>query len=335
MLELNDLSRSFGGEPALVRVSLQIGAGMPCAIVGLSARAREAMVRLLTAGDKPSSGSIKLNGVDIARARREKGSVVRIGPAAPAASGQKVSRLIGREAAVRAGLADVLEAKVSGLDPTRRLLLAVASALDAEPDLLILDAPAIQLSPEARETFLTHLAPMALSARGVVLLLASAADEAIGLCGEIVVMDRGSMVQRGKAADVSAHPVSLASAAATSWPTLNTLPMLVRDGRGVLADGSSLQPPEGVMLPPEGACTLGFHPEDVTLERASPGCVRFVVRAGAEEPRGAHRFLRVSFAGASWLCPLGAAAPHPGALLNAFVDRSHLMLFDAAGRAIT
>ena len=88
----------------------------------------------------------------------------------------------------------------------------------------------------------------------------------------------------------------------------------------MLADGSRLQLPEGRALPEAGDCTLAFHPEDVTLERASPGCVRFVVRAGAEEARGEHRFLNVNFAGAPWLCPLATPAPRTGALLNAFVD---------------
>jgi hypothetical protein len=35
------------------------------------------------------------------------------------------------------------------------------------------------------------------------------------------------------------------------------------------------------------------------------------------------------------MCPLAVEAPHEGALLNAFVDRSRLMLFDAEGKALT
>jgi hypothetical protein len=109
--------------------------------------------------------------------------------------------------------------------------------------------------------------------------------------------------------------------------------MTVRDGRCMLTDGSRLQLPDGMPTPQDGVCTLAFHPEDSTLERASPGCVRFVVRAGAEEARGDYRFLNVTFANRQWMCPLDKSAPHPGALLNAFVDRSHLLVFDADGRA--
>jgi hypothetical protein len=63
--------------------------------------------------------------------------------------------------------------------------------------------------------------------------------------------------------------------------------------------------------------------------------VRFVVRARHQEGRGSRQFLDVSFAGATWLCPLAMAAPPTGAVLNGFVDRSRLILFSADGQALS
>lgn len=334
MLELRELTKPVAGQPGLAGVSMEIAAGRTTAIVGLSRVARETLVRLLTGADKPTSGSIRLAGADIARARREKGCITRVGPAVPAASGQRVGKLVGADMATRAGLSSVLNAKVSELKPDQRMRLALAQALAERPTLLILDAPASQLPGDVRDVFAADLKELLAGFPGVALVLASAAEEALGPDGDIVVIDGGTMIQRGTAQEVSRHPVNLASAAATSWPVLNTLPMTAREGRGVLADGSRLQLPEGRVLPDMGACTLAFHPEDVTLERASPGCVRFVVRAGEEEARGQHRFLNVNFAGTGWLCPLATAAPTAGALLNAFIDQSRLMVFDAKGQAL-
>jgi glycerol transport system ATP-binding protein len=213
--------------------------------------------------------------------------------------------------------------------------LAIAQAVAARPGLVILDAPSSQLPADSRDSFAEHLAQLVAGCSGVVVLLASASNEALGLGGDIVVLDGGVVVQAGSAADVSAHPFNLASAAATSWPQLNTLPMIARDGRCILSDGSRLQLPDGIPSPADGDCTLAFHPEDVTLERASPGCVRFVVRALAEQVRGEHRFMNVGFAGSEWMCPLTTTAPHTGALLNAFVDHTRLLMFDGAGTALT
>ena len=88
-------------------------------------------------------------------------------------------------------------------------------------------------------------------------------------------------------------------------------------------------------LPYDGPCTVAFHPNDMRLERAGAGCLRFVVRAAGEEIIGGRRFVRVSFADASWLTPQASSAPHAGAILNAFVERSRLMAFDASGRAMS
>lgn len=334
MLGLSNLSRSANGESVLVNVSLDIAPGRPTAIVGLSRAGRDAVARLLTGVDKPQGGAVKLGGADIGRARKEKGRIQRVGPAVPAASSQRVGKLIGAEAAAGAGLSARLHSRLSELTADQRMRLSIAQALAARPSLLVLDGPAGGLPSSAHDDFAEHIGEMVAGSSAVVVLLASGAHEALGLRGDIVVLDGGMIVQAGPAADVSAHPVNFASAVATSWPTLNTLPMIMRDGRCQLTDGSSLQIPDGMPTPPEGACTLAFHPEDATLERASPGCMRFVVRSVAEEVRGEHRFLNVGFAKQAWMCPLATAAPHAGTLMNAFVDRSHILVFDAAGRAI-
>ena len=334
MLGLSNLSTTVKGERVFANLTLDVPAGRPTAIVGLSRTGRDAAARLLTGADKPQGGTIKLGGEDIARARREKGRILRVGPTVPSPSSQRVGKLISAEIASRAGLSAHLDARISDLGPDQRMRLAIAQAIAARPALLILDAPASELPANLYDDFAEHLGELVADASLVVVLLASAAHEALGLRQDIIVIDGGALLQSGLATEVSAHPVNLLSAVATSWPTLNTLPMTAREGRCMLSDGSRLQLPDGMPTPQDGACTLAFHPEDATLERASPGCVRFVVRAGAEEVRGEYRFLNVTFANKQWMCPLDKSAPHAGTLLNAFVDRSHLLVFDAVGRAI-
>jgi len=332
MLLLKDVSRTVGGGALLRGVSLEFAAGRATAIVGLSGAEREAFARLVSGADRAQTGEIRLCGEHIWQVRGVKARVLRVGPNSLPASGQKIARLASREVAALAGLSAKLEDKLSSLSAAQRMKLALAQAVAARPALLIVEAPTAQLSPDAGDDLLPALSKLLAQATGVVVLLAATAGEALALDGDVVVFERGRVVQSGAAAEVAANPFNLASAVATAWPQLNTLVMTAREGRGVLADGARLQLPEEIAMPADGACTLAFHPGDITLERASPGCLRFVVRA-AGDPRGG--FLPVMFAGARWMCPLVAAAPHAGGLLNAFVDRSRLMLFDAAGKALT
>jgi ABC-type sulfate/molybdate transport systems ATPase subunit len=335
MLELRDVTRAAGRELVLGGVTLTFSRDQPTAVLGLSATAREALLRLLAGADKAQSGSIKLDGKDIGQARREKGRIIRIGASGLPKSGQKVSKLVDAEAAAKVRLAGRMGAQVSDLDLDQRLRLAIARSRAEKPRLILLDAPSNGLDLEIRERFVADLKTMLADTGAVVVLVAASADEARGLDGEVVAISGGRVLQQGAAADVFDHPANLDVALATSFPRLNTLAMTAHDGRGVLADGSRFQPPEGLPWPMEGSCTLAFHPNDMRLERAGAGCLRFVVRAAGDETIGGRRFVRVTFADASWLTPQPAAAPHNGAVLNAFVERSRLMAFDATGRAIS
>jgi hypothetical protein len=111
--------------------------------------------------------------------------------------------------------------------------------------------------------------------------------------------------------------------------------MTMDAGRGRLADGSSLTPPQGVSVPASGPCVLAFRPDDSTTARETPGCVRFVVRAVGEQQISARTYKKLGFAGETWLSPLVAAEPPPpGAVLNLFVDRGKVLVFDGQGIAL-
>ena len=331
MLQLKTISRTAGGL-SLNGLSLEIAAGRPTAIVGLSPAAREAFARLVSGADRPQSGEVRLGGELLGKARRRKGVVLRVRSAGIAPSAQTVGRVVGREAAALAGLSREIEAKLASLSAGQRMKLALAQAALAGAKLVIVEEPTAQLSHDEADEIFGVLPGLLAPAQGVVVVLAATAGEALALNGDIVVFESGTIIQSGGAGEVSAFPVSLASAAATSWPQLNMLEMTSKDGRWLLSDGSRLQLPGDAPTHLSGVCTLAFHPEDMALERASEGCIRFVVRAG-DTARGG--YLTVFFAGAEWVCPLVGTAPPAGALLNSFVDRARLMLFNADGKPVT
>lgn len=335
MLELRDVSRSAGREPLLTHASLTFTREASTAVLGLSEAGREALLRLLAGVDKPQSGFVKLDGKDISSARKEKGRILRVSAQGFPKSGQRVSKLIGAEAAARVRLAGRMDAGVNALDLDQRLRLAIAKARAERPGVILLDSVGSGLERDVRDRFIADLGTMLADTGAVVVMVTDSADAALALGGRVVVLSNGKVVQQGNSADVFAHPANLKAALATSYPLLNTLPMQLHEGRGVLKDGSRFAPPEGLAMPAEGPCTLAFRPEDTTLERAGAGCLRFVVRAAGEERLGGRRFVKVTFAGETWLAPQFAAGiPPQGAVLNAFIDRSKLMAFDAAGEAV-
>lgn len=335
MLELKQALRSLGRDALLSDVDLTFAGDAPTSVLGLGAPARALLLKLLAGSEKLAAGEIRLEGRDISQARRGKLRVAQVGPAGMAKSGQKVGKLLDTVMAGRVGLSGRLSAPVSQLDGEERVRLALGKAMQDQPALLLLDAPTSAMTPDQRGRFSADLGQIVSGARGIVVLLAGGADEAMGLGGNTVILSEGRVQQLGPIADVFAAPANLASAVATAWPSLNTVAMTMDGGRGRLADGSSLTPPQGVSVPVSGPCVLAFRPDDSTMARETPGCVRFVVRAIGEQRISARTYKKLGFAGETWLSPLVAAEPPPpGAVLNLFVDRGKVLVFDAAGVAM-
>jgi ABC-type sugar transport system ATPase subunit len=334
MLELRQAFRSLGGDALLAGVDLTLSSDAPTSVLGLNAPGRELMLRLLAGSEKLKGGEIRLGGRDIAQARRGKLRILQVGPAGMPKSGQKVGKILDVGAAGRVGLSGRLSTPVSQLNTEERVRLAIGKAVQDRPALLMLDAPASMMAPDQRGRFTADLAQIVSGAKGIVVLLAGGADEAMGMGGNAVVLSEGRVQQAGSVARVFAAPVNLASAVAVAWPTLNTVTMTMDAGRGRLADGASLHLPDELGLPAAGPCTLAFRPDDSTLARETPGCLRFVARAVAEQAVSGRMYKRLGFHGETWLSPLVSMPAPPGSVLNVFVDRGKLMVFDAEGAAL-
>jgi len=83
------------------------------------------------------------------------------------------------------------------LTPPQRLRTALARALVAEPELLLLDSPLGQLDPRAREDCWDDLRRVHAEAGVTILILTDDPLEALALAGRLAVMDLGRIVQTG------------------------------------------------------------------------------------------------------------------------------------------
>jgi ATP-binding cassette subfamily B protein len=214
----DDVCFSYDGTPVLDHVSLRIPCGSHVAIVGPSGSGKSTIVSLLLRFHDPSSGSIKIDNVNLrsvtqASWRSQLGIVfqenvlfhtsllenIRAGrPNAPLAEVE--------EAARQAGIHDTLMRLPQGyetqagerggrLSGGERQRIALARALIRHPRVLLLDEATSALDPHTEASV---NATLQMAANGRTVISVTHRLSSVPHCDNILVMDRGRLVEQGR-----------------------------------------------------------------------------------------------------------------------------------------
>lgn len=165
LLRVIDLSRSFGGHPALSEVSLCLERGEVLGLLGPNGAGKTTCLRLLGGMLAPSGGRIEIQGIDLARrpleAKRHLGYLPERPPLYPELRVDEYLTFCARlhriprrriaesieEVKHRCGLDDCGRRLIAKLSKGFRQRLGIAQAILHKPRLLVLDEPTEGLDP--------------------------------------------------------------------------------------------------------------------------------------------------------------------------------------------
>lgn len=211
---------SYGKEPVLRGIELEVAAGTTVAVVGATGSGKSTLIKLLTRLYDHDAGAIELAGVDIRALPLEElrrrvtvvsQDVMMFGGtlAENISLGKDVPRQVLLEAARRVGLDRALERRCAsleaGLDEKvaerganfsagERQLIAFARAMVRDPEILILDEATAHVDPEAEELIEAGVAALM---KGRTTLVIAHRLTTIRHSDQIVVVNRGQIVERG------------------------------------------------------------------------------------------------------------------------------------------
>ncbi|WP_027659231.1 thiol reductant ABC exporter subunit CydC [Salinispora fenicalii] len=228
-IRFNDVTVRYRSEgpPALDRLRLDLPPGRRVAVVGPSGAGKSTLAAALIGSVRPSAGRIILDGQELSAYPAELLPRYVGGLLAEAYVFHATVRenlLLGRPdateedlvaATVTAGLAGWVREQPDGWDTVvgeeggqlsggQRQRLALARALLAEPAVLVLDEPTEGLDPVAADDVLASVLAATPTHRSV--LLISHRLRGLDAVDEILVLESGRVVQRGRHADLVATP---------------------------------------------------------------------------------------------------------------------------------
>jgi branched-chain amino acid transport system ATP-binding protein len=227
LLELQSVSRRFGGLAAVNDVTLSVEAGEIIGLIGPNGAGKTTLVNVITGVHPASSGHVLFDGRDITRlapwqaARAGVGrtfqivqpfpelSVVENVAAAALFAGGAASI---REARAQAhehlefvGLGDLAERSASALTLAMRKRLELAKGLAMRPKLLLLDEVNAGLNSSEINQALELI--QAIAQRGVTILIIEHLMKVVtSLCSRVVVLHHGELIAEGVPAEVMRNP---------------------------------------------------------------------------------------------------------------------------------
>lgn len=219
MIQVQGLVKSFGHTYALHEINLDVAQGQFLAIVGPNGAGKTTLLRILATLLKPSSGSVSIDGLDLASSsgeiRRRIGFVSHQSLTYGRLTVEENLRFYGRLYDV-----DELEGRVNSLlhlvgletrrhDPARTLSrgmlqrLSIARAIVHQPSLLLLDEPYTGLDQQAAEMLRTLLQTVNAESR-TVLMTTHNLERALELCDTVAILSSGRIVHETASEPLSA-----------------------------------------------------------------------------------------------------------------------------------
>jgi osmoprotectant transport system ATP-binding protein len=228
MIDVRDVSKSFGPNRVLDHVSVSIPAGRTTVLLGPSGCGKSTLLRLMNGLLQPDTGDVRFDGEPVTasnarRLRHRLGYVVQDGGLFPHLTAAGNVSLLARHLGwdrdrVRGRLhelcdlarlpEDVLTRYPAELSGGQRQRVGLMRALMLDPAVLLLDEPLGALDPMTRAQLQGDLREIFRDLHKTVVLVTHDLAEAAYFADEVVLLSEGHIAQQGSMHDLIASPAS-------------------------------------------------------------------------------------------------------------------------------
>jgi len=220
-LELESVTKKFGGKAAVKDISMSVPPGEIHGLIGPNGSGKTTTIKMIAGLYRPTKGVVRVAGHDVVKsptkAKRRLGYIPDDPVAYERLTGREFMEFVGQlygmdrakrdrridELLGRYGVADLANGRIDSYSRGTRQKISILAALLHEPALLLVDEPMVGLDPmSARVT--KELFREFAAAGGAILLSTHTLSVAEDLCRRIAVLKAGSIIEEGTVAELGA-----------------------------------------------------------------------------------------------------------------------------------
>lgn len=230
VISIQNVSKKFGELEVLKTISLDVPVGQVLAIIGPSGSGKTTLLRCLNLLTRIDSGKIEINGfsinndsvnLDIRSLREKVGMVFQQfnlwphktvienlveAPMLVLGLAEKEAKEKAQVLLKRVGLEDKANEYPSRLSGGQQQRVAIARALAIEPEILLLDEITSALDPELVGEVLNVVREIVAEHKRTILLVTHEMGFARDVADEVIFMDKGTIIERGKPDKIFREP---------------------------------------------------------------------------------------------------------------------------------
>ena len=225
MLEVQDIWKSYEGQPLLCGVSLRVEAGETVCLLGASGSGKSTLLRIISGLEKPERGGVLWQGQDLSALpvhRRGFGLMFQDYALFPhksvgenVAFGLRMQNVPAREISARVrqtldlvNMETFIHRRVTDLSGGEQQRVALARALAPSPRLMMFDEPLGALDRALKEEVLEELRRLLHRTNIPAIYVTHDQEEAFAISDRLVLLNQGEVEQDGPPAHVHAQPAS-------------------------------------------------------------------------------------------------------------------------------
>ncbi|WP_086932287.1 ABC transporter ATP-binding protein [Agarilytica rhodophyticola] len=353
-LTLSNISYIVDGEKYIDDINITFTAGSFNVLLGRTLAGKTSLMRLIAGLDKPSSGSIFMDGVDVTNIPVQKRNIAMVyqqfinypnltvfeniaSPLRIAGFDRKIINDRVKEIAQMLHIEPFLERRPLELSGGQQQRTAMARALIKKGGVILFDEPLVNLDYKLREQLRIELRELFKTQNTIAIYASTEPNEALALGGSTTLMHEGKAIQNGPVEEVYYFPNSIVAAELFGEPPINILALTINDCLGHINDSTAVnfQKMIGMRDLSNGQYKLGIRPHHISTVQQSDDDIAMDVSIDVAEISGSETFLHMTSAVGSIVAQLpGVHSFHTDTPIKIFFPVSKLYIFDLSGNMI-